>query len=323
MNVGVVSISKLYQTTFTQNQLINNNIGQKKINLRSRVYFNQTTKAFSFLAAVVCVIHIQKVSAIMKLAIILFSLVSTISAFALLGSPSKVSTTTTTSLRAENTELQNRRKFFNIISTTAAAAATIVLPTSSLAEETTSSALTDVYFGVGCYWHIQHEFVEAERKILSRSDDQLTSRTGYAGGTATDKEGRVCYHNMKSIADYGKLGHGEVVGMTIPENQIGSFAQEYFNLFTAKGERVDPMDRGGEYRSLLGLPGGTQHPMYKEVAAAAEAKGMTLEAGKGNDPDTLGRKLVYVYDTAKFPFYQAEVYHQFRKSTQQNFDLLS
>ncbi len=46
-------------------------------------------------------------------------------------------------------------------------------------------------FHTGCYWHIQHEFVEAERKLLSRSDTELTSRTGYAGGTATDKEGRV------------------------------------------------------------------------------------------------------------------------------------
>lgn len=104
--------------------------------------------------------------------------------------------------------------------------------------------------------------------------------------------------------------------MTIPENQIGNFAKEYFDLFTSKGERVDPMDRGGEYRSLLGLPGGTNHAMYKEVEAAAEGKGMRLEAGKGNDPDTLGKKLVYVYDTQKFPFYQAEVYHQFHDDFQ-------
>jgi hypothetical protein len=57
--------------------------------------------------------------------------------------------------------------------------------------ESLSSAEEDVYFGVGCYWHIQHEFVEAERKLLNRDDAQLTSRTGYAGGKATDKEGRV------------------------------------------------------------------------------------------------------------------------------------
>lgn len=178
------------------------------------------------------------------------------------------------------------------------------------------NSLTDVYFGVGCYWHIQHEFVEAERKLLGRGDKDLTSRTGYAGGTATDKEGRVCYHNFQGVADYGKFGHGEVVGMTIPQASIGDFAKEYFDLFTAKGERVDPMDRGGEYRSLLGLPNGADNPAYPAVEAAAIAKGMTLRMGKGNDPDTLGTKSVFVYDTAKFPFYQAEIYHQFHNDFQ-------
>ena len=71
-----------------------------------------------------------------------------------------------------------------------------------------------------------------------------------------------------------------------------------------------------EYRSLIGLPGGDTNPMYPEVEKAAIAKGMTLENGKGNDPDTLGRKLVYVYDTKSFPFYQGEVYHQFHNDFQ-------
>lgn len=88
-----------------------------------------------------------------------------------------------------------------------------------------------------CFWHIQHEFVEGERKILGRNDHQLTSRTGYAGGTATDDEGRVCYHNFQRVADYGKLGHGEVVGMTIPQSKIGDFADLYFSLF-------DPRTKG-------------------------------------------------------------------------------
>jgi hypothetical protein len=101
--------------------------------------------------------------------------------------------------------------------------------------------------------------------------------------------------------------------MKIPQSSIGDFAQEYFALFTSKGERVDPMDKGGEYRSLLGLPGGTTHPAYPLVEKAASEKGMKLLIGKGNDPDTLGTKSVYVYDTKSYPFYQAEVYHQFRK----------
>uniref|UniRef100_A0A7S4NE84 Peptide-methionine (S)-S-oxide reductase n=2 Tax=Odontella aurita TaxID=265563 RepID=A0A7S4NE84_9STRA len=127
---------------------------------------------------------------------------------------------------------------------------------------------------------------------------------------------QVCYHNLQFVADYGKLGHGEVVGMTIPESSIGDFAKEYFSYFAPNGERVDPGDRGGEYRSLIGLPGGTSHPEYSKVEEAASAKGMRLEPGKGNDPDTFGKKLVYVYDTAKYPFYQGEVYHQFHNDFQ-------
>ena len=75
-------------------------------------------------------------------------------------------------------------------------------------------------------------------------------------------------------------------------------------------DRVDPQDRGGEYRSLLGLPGGTKHQSYPDVEKAAAKYGFNLALGQGNDPDTLGKALVYVYDTGRFPFYQAEVYHQ-------------
>jgi hypothetical protein len=81
-------------------------------------------------------------------------------------------------------------------------------------------------------------------------------------------------------------------------------------------DRVDPQDRGGEYRSLLGLPGGTLHPLYPAIEEVASKAGFRLEAGKGNDPDTLGKQLVYVYDTATFPFYQAEIYHQFHNDFQ-------
>ena len=37
--------------------------------------------------------------------------------------------------------------------------------------------------------------------------------------------------------------------------QIGDFAEEYFKLFK-NGDRPDLGDRGAEYRSLIGLPGG-------------------------------------------------------------------
>ena len=140
----------------------------------------------------------------------------------------------------------------------ALAAASSTIPTTSNTAEAVASISSNgqelekrnVYFGAGCFWHVQHEMILAERKILHRKDEELTSLTGYAGGggRGTDNQGRVCYHNFQSIADYGQLGHGEVVGMTIPTNAVGEFAEEYFKLFGTKGERADPMDKGGEYR---------------------------------------------------------------------------
>ena len=97
-----------------------------------------------------------------------------------------------------------------------------------------ATGLESVYFGVGCFWHIQHEFVVAERELLGRSDRELTAFTGYAGGTATDSFGRVCYHNFQSVADYGKYGHGEVVGMKLPTDKIVDFAKVYFSLYNPK-----------------------------------------------------------------------------------------
>lgn len=84
-------------------------------------------------------------------------------------------------------------------------------------------------------------------------------------------------------------------------------------LFSVCLDRVDPQDRGGEYRSLIGLPGGKSHPVYPGLEAAAERAGFQLVPGEGSDPDTLRKQIVYVYDTAQFPFYPGEVYHQYRK----------
>lgn len=103
------------------------------------------------------------------------------------------------------------------------------------AEEPTAPVVEEsVYFGVGCFWHIQHEFVAAERELLGRSDRELTSFTGYAGGNSADSFRRVCYHNIQQVADYGKMGHGEVVGMKLPADKIVDFAAVYFSLYNPK-----------------------------------------------------------------------------------------
>lgn len=186
-----------------------------------------------------------------------------------------------------------------------------------LASENTNNI--PVYFGVGCFWHVQHEFVQAEKAILKRSDNEVTAIAGYAGGTKSSKnlkvkpdgKGVVCYHNLQGFADYGSLGHGEVVGLNIPSSSIKAFANEYFSLFGKDGDRPDKGDRGPEYRSLLGLPGGIKSPLFPDVQEEAEKKGLTLKVGAGNDRDTLGTKSVWVMDSNQFPVYQAEIYHQY------------
>merc|ERR1712087_906550 len=46
-------------------------------------------------------------------------------------------------------------------------------------------------------------------------------------------------------------------------------------------------------------------------AALESPGGMKLYAGRGDEPDTIGDKAVLVYDSDKFPFHPAELYHQF------------
>ena len=69
----------------------------------------------------------------------------------------------------------------------------------------TEEALVPIYFGVGCFWHVQHEFIEAEKALLGRGPETFTALAGYAGGRATgrdptrpdNKAGTVCYHNFQ------------------------------------------------------------------------------------------------------------------------------
>jgi len=168
------------------------------------------------------------------------------------------------------------------------------------------------YFGCGCFWHVQHEFVEAERKLLGRSDSEITARAGYAGGK-TVADGKVCYHNAAMIGDYGKLGHAEIVSVSIPKSRYREFATEYCKLFT-KGLRPDQDgDRGLEYRNIVGLPGGAKRKdgLANELIEASKATGDELDfaIGKGGDKDL--RKVVWIMDTNDYPTYKAEQYHQF------------
>mmetsp|Transcript_6724 Transcript_6724/g.9409 ORF Transcript_6724/g.9409 Transcript_6724/m.9409 type:complete len:180 (-) Transcript_6724:133-672(-) len=101
------------------------------------------------------------------------------------------------------------------------------------------------------------------------------------------------------------------VRVKVPASTVPEFTKEYAKLFDKQGDRPDKGDRGLEYRSVIGLPGGQSSPFYNQVKEILQdAKGLNLMTGKGNDPDTLGKKNVWLYDTNSFPLYQAEVYHQ-------------
>jgi peptide methionine sulfoxide reductase MsrA len=218
-----------------------------------------------------------------------------------------------------------------LLVTTAASASTILPQPSHAAtapfaqqDDHADDELVDVYFGCGCFWHVQEIFVQLEKSLLQRSDLQLTSRAGYAGGrrkanaNAAAGDGKVCYHNAAQIGDYGTLGHAEVVSMQIPKSTFTRFAAEYCSLFSKEGYRPDQLgDRGPEYRNLVGLPGGVTSPLAKELVDASIQNGDKLDFAKGKggggekggDPDARG--LVFIMDTADFPFYVAEQYHQF------------
>ena len=230
-------------------------------------------------------------------AVLLGALFGTVSSFSVERNGGKGLTTTEAS----------RRGFLQGLAVTTAVLVTPTLAFGAEEEE------IEVYFGCGCFWHVQHEFCEAERRLLGRSNDlELTARAGYAGGKAGAKNGKVCYHNAAQVSDYGSLGHAEVVQVKIPKSKFPEFVVEYCKLFNEQGYRPDQFqDRGPEYRNLVGIPGGVNGPYAKMLVEASAKTGDKLDfaRGKGDDPDR--RALVFVMDTAEFPFYVAEQYHQF------------
>ena len=101
--------------------------------------------------------------------------------------------------------------------------------------------------------------------------------------------------------------------MKIPPSTYQEFALEYTKLFDKNGFRPDQAgDRGSEYRNLVGFPGGAKSEVYlKQLIEASKANGdkLAFAEGSGDDPDK--RALVFVMDSAVYPSFVAEQYHQF------------
>jgi hypothetical protein len=51
---------------------------------------------------------------------------------------------------------------------------------------------SEVYFGVGCFWHVQHEFTQAEKKLLGRDDSKLTVSSSYIIALNDDTSSDFC-----------------------------------------------------------------------------------------------------------------------------------
>lgn len=175
-------------------------------------------------------------------------------------------------------------------------------------EAAAESKEIDVYFGCGCFWHVQHGLAITEMSKLCRQRGNITARAGYAGGSRVGEDGLVCYHNLQGTADYGRLGHAEVVLLRIPEASFETFTSEFWRL-CPDGRRGDPQDTGGEYRSVVGLPGGMGSPLLARLQKGAGSA--HLVPGTGDEGDTLWKGEVLVYDLEKFPAHVAEKYHQF------------
>lgn len=183
---------------------------------------------------------------------------------------------------------------------------TLLICSSPWRSEAESKEDLEVYFGAGCFWHVQKAINQAEEDLLGRSEANITGITGYAGGT--DNSGDICY------TSYGSKGHTEVVALRVPLNRLADVTRVVWSSLFVDGERSDDVNRGAEYRAAVGFPGGVAgSPDVLEIidAAQGERRMAVLEAGAGNDDDTLGKQRVYVYDSSAFPFHQAELYHQF------------
>lgn len=203
---------------------------------------------------------------------------------------------------------------------------------------------TTVYFGNGCFWGRQKDFVDVEQGMLKRSAEQTSAVVGYAGGRTTSPDGKVCYYYSKDPANvYERLGHAEVVQLQLDAGdeakQMQMFAERYFSQFKRSPfggmQRLvrelgqysmvtkqhlhmqDPQDKGPGYRNVVGIPGGMDSPLYPAFAAANK-NGMKLVRGSGNElvrgrpteDDVLNT--VYVVDSTKLPFFpvRCHVHHR-------------
>ena len=89
--------------------------------------------------------------------------------------------------------------------------------------------------------------------------------------------------------------------------------------------RQDPQDAGPGYRNVVGIPGGSNSPLFK-ILQEANVNNMELREGAGGEWKADGSpteddllNVVFVLDSDKLPFYQAEQYHQYHNGLGKKF----
>merc|ERR1712216_347696 len=179
----------------------------------------------------------------------------------------------------------------------------IAIANAQMVSSNDDDGMTYVYFGNGCFWGRQHEFVALEKEALHRSDAEVKSLAGYAGGKrggGGKNRDTVCYYYGSSDTVYERLGHAEVVRVAYAdEEEFKKFCEVYFRNFN---------------RRRLGID---NEKLMKQMKSA-NANDMKLVRGEGNEFDARGKptendqiNVVWIVDSEKLPFYPAEMYHQF------------
>lgn len=117
-----------------------------------------------------------------------------------------------------------------------------------------------VFFGNGCFWHMQHLLTtELEQGLLGRDAADLTSTAGYAGGK--EEPTPLCYPSEADFNNHEEFGSAEVVSVELEGvDQVEMAASIFFNDFARTGRdtwaRKDGFDQGAQFRAVVGLPGG-------------------------------------------------------------------
>eukprot|EP00879_Flechtneria_rotunda_P005275 GHRR01005561.1.p1 GENE.GHRR01005561.1~~GHRR01005561.1.p1 ORF type:complete len:301 (+),score=93.10 GHRR01005561.1:176-1078(+) len=233
---------------------------------------------------------------------------------------------------AASSKAQQQQHPGSMLAAAALAAAVLTSPLTAAAAE----SVPTVYFGNGCFWGRQKDFVDTEKALGRTNPAAISALVGYAGGKQAGPDGKVCYYyNADPRTIYERLGHAEVVQVALSDEQqsaeeeFRTFAKTYFTDFQkAPGGhgmmRLDPQDSGAGYRNVVGLPGGVNSPYFKFLQEA-NVNNMELRVGRGNvyeqgvpkEGDDIN--VVWVVDSNELPFYRAEVYHQFHNGLGKQF----